>query len=110
MRFVMKLLLTNGVIIACSLIGRRSPTLGGLLATMPLTTLAVLLWLATDNPGNRTMVIDYTRGVLWGIGPTILFFIATYGCLRRQLPLSWSLAAGGVAWVAGALVHQAVVR
>ena len=37
---------------------------------------------------------DYTRGVLWGIIPTILFFAVVYACFRRQLALPLVLSAG----------------
>jgi F0F1-type ATP synthase assembly protein I len=110
MEFVVKLIVTNAVIICCAQIGRRFPTLGGLIATMPLTSLLVLLWLYRDNPGNYRLMTDYTRGVLWGIIPTILFFGAAYLCFRRELPLALVLTAGSGVWLGGALVHQWLVR
>lgn len=110
MPFFVKLLLTNVVIVACTQIGRKFPTLGGLIATMPLTSLIVLVWLAADNPGNTRLLTDYTRGVLWGIIPTILFFIATYVCFRRELPLSVVLCAAFGVWLTAALVHQWLLR
>jgi uncharacterized membrane protein (GlpM family) len=110
MQFLLKLLITNLVIIGCAQVGRRFPSLGGLIATMPLTTLAVLLWLHTDNPGDRQLLTDYTRGVLWGIGPTSLFFAAAWFCLRRGLSLPVTLAAGFGAWLVGALCHQTLLR
>ncbi len=106
MQLILKLLLTNAVILACVFIGKRLPTLGGLIATMPLTSLIVLVWLYTDNPGNYGLLTDYTVGVLWGIIPTILFFAAAYACFRKQLPFFLVLSAGFAAWLAGAFVHQ----
>jgi uncharacterized membrane protein (GlpM family) len=110
MHFAIKLLITNGVIIACAALGRRYPSLAGLLATMPLTTLAVLFWLASDHPGDRQLLAGFTRGVLWGIGPTVLFFGVAYWLLRRDLPLTWAVGAGGVAWLIGAVTHQLLLR
>ena len=43
MPFIVKLLITNLVIISCAQIGRRFPSLAGLVAAMPITTLAVML-------------------------------------------------------------------
>ena len=106
MQFFLKLVITNLIIIFCTLIGRRSPTLGGLIATMPLTSLLVLVWLYADNPGDYRLMTDYTRGVLWGIIPTILFFAVVYMCFRRQFALPLVLSAGFGVWLAGALVHQ----
>ena len=49
MRFVIKLLITMAIIIFCSQIGRKMPTLAGLIATAPITSLIVLLWLYSDR-------------------------------------------------------------
>jgi len=108
--FLVKLAVSNLIIVACVLIGRRFPTLGGLLATMPLTSLIVLIWLASDNPGNSRLLGDYTRGVLWGILPTIAFFVAVLLCLRKGIGLPVVLAVAGVVWLGGALLHQFLLR
>jgi uncharacterized membrane protein (GlpM family) len=108
--FLIKLAVSNLIIVACVLIGRRSPTLGGLIATMPLTSLIVLIWLASDNPGNSRLLGDYTRGVLWGILPTIGFFAAAFLCLRKGVGLPIALVAAGAVWLVGALLHQFLLR
>jgi len=76
MRFVIKLLVSICVIVLCTQIGRRLPTLAGLIAVMPLTGLIVLIWLCLDNPGNFNVMTDYSKGALWGIVPSILFFLS----------------------------------
>ena len=60
MRFAIKLIISVSVIIFCTQIGRKFPTLAGLIAVMPLTGLIVLLWLYNDNPNNSTLMIQYT--------------------------------------------------
>lgn len=106
MRFVIKLLISVGIIILCTQIGRRLPTLAGLIAVMPLTGLLVLLWLYSDNPGNFVLLSDYTKGALWGIGPSILFFAVAYLCFRKQLSLWLVISASFAVWLMGAAVHQ----
>ena len=64
MRFVVKLLISLGIIIFCTQVGRKLPTLAGLIAVMPLTGLVVLVWLYLDNPGNFGLMSDYTKGAL----------------------------------------------
>ncbi|WP_243369809.1 DUF3147 family protein [Geotalea sp. SG265] len=110
MQFALKLLLTNVIIIVCTQIGRKFPTLGGLIATMPLTSLLVLLWLYNDNPGDFRLMTEYTRGVLWGIIPTVLFFVVALFCFRRQLPLPLVLFAGFGFWLVGAVLHQWLLK
>jgi F0F1-type ATP synthase assembly protein I len=110
MQFWLKLAVSLGVIVTCARIGGKMPTLGGLIATMPLTSLIVLLWLASDHPGDQRLLQEYTEGVLWGIIPTILFFGAVLVGLHRGWSLSAVLGAGFAVWLAGALVHQYLLR
>uniref|UniRef100_A0A831UDI4 DUF3147 family protein n=1 Tax=Geobacter metallireducens TaxID=28232 RepID=A0A831UDI4_GEOME len=110
MQTFVKALISLAVIIVAARIGRRFPTLGGLIATMPLTSLLVLLWLWSDAPGDYRLLEGYTRGVLWGIIPTVLFFLTALLLLRRQLPLPMVLAASFGVWLAGAAVHQYFLR
>ena len=110
MPFLVKLLLTNLIIVGCALLGRRFPSLAGLIATMPLTSLLVLLWLAADNGGETRLLTDYTRGVLWGIVPTVLFFTVALLSFRRGASLPMALVAAGVVWLLGAVLHQAFLR
>lgn len=108
--FLLKLAISNLIIVACVLIGRRYPTLGGLIATMPLTSLIVLIWLFTDAPAETGRINDYLRGVLWGIGPTIAFFVAALICLRRGMSVPVALLVSAVCWLAGALLHTMFIR
>lgn len=110
MPFAVKLIITNLIIIGCAQLGRKAPSLAGLIATMPITTLAVLLWLNADQPENPRLMVEYTRGVLWGIVPTILFFGTALLCFRRGQPLTEALTAGSAAWLAAALLHQWLTR
>lgn len=103
---VIKLLISVSIIVFCTQIGRKLPTLAGLVAVMPLTGLIVLVWLYTDNPGNFNIVIDYTKGALWGIFPSILFFLTAFICFRRHLSLWIVLCASFAVWLIAAFFHQ----
>jgi uncharacterized membrane protein (GlpM family) len=107
--FLLKLAVANLIIIACVLLGKRIPSLAGLIATMPLTSLIVLAWLATDRPGDGALT-GYLKGALWGLVPTCVFFAATYLCLRKGMGLPVALGMGGALWLGGALLHQWVLR
>jgi len=110
MQFFIKLLISIAIIIFCTQIGRKNPSLGGLIATMPLTSAIVLIWLYSDNPGKFGLMEDYTKGALWGIVPSILFFIVAYACFRKHLPLSVVLSASFGIWLIGAFIHQWLLR
>jgi uncharacterized membrane protein (GlpM family) len=110
MRFIIKLLISLFVITFCLQIGRKLPSLAGLIAVMPLTGLIVLVWLYLDNPGNFNMMTDYTRGALWGILPTILFFFVAFLCFRAQLSLWVVLCVSFAAWLVAAFIHQLLLK
>ena len=86
------------------------PTLAGLIAVMPLTGLIVLVWLYLDNPGNSNLMTDYTKGALWGIIPSILFFLVAFMCFRKQLSLWIVLCAGFAVWLVAAFIHQLLLN
>ena len=110
MRFLIKLLISLFVIVFCTQIGRKLPSLAGLVAVMPLTGLVVLVWLYLDNPGNFGLISDYCKGALWGILPSILFFLVALACFRKQLSLWIVLCASFAVWLIAALVHQLLLR
>jgi len=110
LRFVVKLAVSVAVILLATQIGRKAPTLAGLVAVMPLTSLLVLLWLYLDHLGDFALMSDYCGGALLGIIPTILFFLTALVCFRRHLPLWAVLSAGFAVWLLGAFVHQWLLR
>ncbi len=109
-RFAIKLLVSLLVILLATQLGRKMPTLAGLIAVMPLTSLLVLLWLYWDHPGDFALLSEYCTGALLGIVPTILFFLTALFCFRRHLPLWAVLSASFAVWLLGAFVHQWLLR
>lgn len=110
MHFSLKLLISNLVILTCVWLGRRHPSLAGLVATMPLTSLIVLLWLHFDTPGEKGALTSYAGGVFFGVIPTLFFFGTLWLSLRRGSPLGGALCAGFAVWGAAAFVHQLLLR
>jgi uncharacterized membrane protein (GlpM family) len=106
MNFLLKLLLTNAVIIFSVLVGKKIPSLAGLIATMPLAGLIVLVWLYSEKRGDVDFMVLYTQGALWGILPTLAFYLTALFCFSRHLPLAVVLSASFGVWVVGAIIHQ----
>ena len=106
MSFLAKLLAANVLIVVCAQIGKRHPSLGGLIATMPLTTLIVMLWLYAEDPGNHGLMVTYTRGVLWGILPSMAFYAVASLFLRKGYSFPTVLLASFGVWLLGAVLHH----
>ena len=110
MRFAVKLLISVCVIGFCVGIGRKLPTLAGLIAVMPLTGLIVLVWLYRENPGNFNLMTEYTKGALWGIVPSVLFFLVAFVCFQKRLSLWIVLCASFAVWLVAAFIHQLLLK
>jgi uncharacterized membrane protein (GlpM family) len=110
MEFVVKLLISMVIIIVCTQIGRRFPSVSGLIATMPLVSVIILVWIYSDNPGNFKLMEDFTKAALWGIVPSTLFFLVAYVCFVKHYPIGIVLSAGFATWLIGAFVHQWMLR
>ena len=106
MQFLIKLLISVCVIVVCTQIGQKLPTLAGLIAVMPLTGLIVLIWLYMDNPGKFALMTDYSKGALWGIIPSALFFLVALLCFQKRLPLWVVLCTSFAVWLITASLHQ----
>jgi len=84
--------------------------LGGLIAVMPLTGLAALIWLYVGDPTNFKGMTDFTQAALWGIIPSILFFVVAFICFRKHMPLWKVLCASFSAWLIAAVIHQLLLK
>jgi len=82
------------------------PSLAGLIAVMPLTGLIVLVWLYSDDPGNFTNMASFTKAAVWGIIPSVLFFVTAFYCFKKEQTLWVVLCASFAVWLAGAAIHQ----
>ena len=110
MEVVVKLLISMAIIIVCTQIGRRYPSVSGLIATMPLVSVIILVWIYSDNPGNFKLMEDFTKAALWGIVPSILFFLVAYACFVKHYPIGIVLSASFATWLLGAFIHQMLLR
>jgi len=105
-QIAIKIVLTLLVILLAVGIGRKFPSLGGLIAVMPLTGLIVMLWLYSDTGGDTTAMQQYARGALFGIIPTMLFFAIAFIGFRKEWGLPLVLFTSFAAWIVAALFHQ----
>lgn len=110
MQILIKAALSLLVILTATEIGKKFPSTGGLVGVMPLTGALVLVWLHLETGGDPGIMQRFSKGALWGILPSVLFFLVAFLCFRKQLPLPVVLLASFGAWLAAALVHQWILR
>jgi len=106
MQMIVKIVISVAVIIAATAIAKRLPSTAGLISVMPLTGALILVWVYLENKGDPHVMQDFAKGALWGILPSILFFLVAFFCFRKHFPLPFVLISSFGAWLAAAAVHQ----
>lgn len=82
----------SGVIVALvSEIARRHPGWGGLLASLPLTSILAMVWLWRDS-GDSARVAQLSQSVIWFILPSIPMFLIIPALLKSGLGFWATLA------------------
>jgi uncharacterized membrane protein (GlpM family) len=106
MQIIIKTFISVTIILLATAIGRKIPSAAGLIGVMPLTGALVLVWLYLENKGDPVIMQDFTRGAIWGILPSILFFLVALYCFKRNFPLPVVLIFSFAAWTGAAMIHQ----
>jgi hypothetical protein len=88
---VIKAAISGVIVAAVSEIARRYPGWGGLIASLPLTSLLAMIWLYRDSadPGR---VADLSVGTFWFFLPSIPLFLALPALLRSGVAFWASMA------------------
>lgn len=94
---------------AASEIARRNPGWGGLVASLPLTSMLALIWLWRDTQ-DSLRAADFMAGTALYVIAALPAFGLMALLLRRGLGIGPALAAGAVAAMAGYLLLMAAGR
>jgi len=110
MQVLIKAVLSVTIILLATEIGKKFPSAAGLIGVMPLTGALVLVWLYLENKGDSAIMQDFTRGAIWGILPSILFFLVAFYCFKRNFALAIVLVLSFTAWTGAAIIHQWLLK
>jgi hypothetical protein len=91
----LKAALSGVIIAAASETARRSPALGALIVSLPLTSLLALVWLWHDA-GDSQRVAALAQLTFWYVLPTLPMFLVMPVLLRNGVGF-WITLAGGCA-------------
>lgn len=73
MSFLIKTLVSALVVAAVSELSKRSTLLGGLLASLPLTSYLAFLWIYAETRDTAKIAV-LSREILWLVAPSLIFF------------------------------------
>ena len=88
---LIKAALSGAIVAAVSEIARRYPGWGGLLASLPLTSLLAMIWLYRDS-GDPERVAELSIGTFWFFLPSIPLFLALPAVIRANFGFWPSMA------------------
>jgi hypothetical protein len=91
--FIIKAAVSGLIVAAVSEIARRHPGWGGLVASLPLTSLLAMLWLWRDS-GDSTRVAELAAGTFWFILPSLPLFLLLPAMLRSGVGFWLAMAIG----------------
>lgn len=90
---VTKYALTSLVIVLVSEIAKRSDKVGALIASLPIVTVMVMIWLYVENQGTAK-IAQHAYYTFWYVIPTLPMFLLTPALLYRGFNFWLALAAG----------------
>ena len=104
---ILKFTLSAAVLVAVSEISKRSSFIGGLLASLPLTSLLAFLWLWRDTH-DRAKIEALATSIFRLVLPSLVLFIALPVLLKRGVAFWPSLGISMAAMLAsyGAMVFS----
>ncbi|MGL5837310.1 MAG: DUF3147 family protein [Sphingorhabdus sp.] len=91
--FFIRALISGFLVAAIALIARKSPSLGGLIASIPLVSTLGMIWLWRDT-GNPKLVADYVYSAFWYFLPSMPMFLLIPWMLRSDIGFWTALGAG----------------
>ena len=91
MYLVVKAAISGVIVAAVSEIARRYPTWGGLVASLPLTSLLAMLWLLRDS-SDPARVAELATSTFWFVIPSLPLFLVLPALLRNGMAFWLALA------------------
>jgi hypothetical protein len=91
--FLARALLSGFIVAAIALIAKRSPALGGLVASIPLVSTLGMIWLWSDTK-DSALVADYVGSTFWYFLPSMPMFLLIPALLRNGVTFWLALLAG----------------
>lgn len=81
---ILKAIITAIIVVLVSVISKKSSLIAGILASLPLTSILIFLWMYAEDK-NVNAIIDLSKVILLMIIPSLLFFIFLIFFLRKNM-------------------------
>jgi|SRR5688572_15567835 hypothetical protein len=88
---VIKTFLSGLIVMVVSEVARRSPAMGGLIASLPLVSILAIIWLWRDT-SDAERIARHAEGTFWFVLPSLPMFLIMPALLRHGMPFWLALA------------------
>ncbi|MCD8575036.1 MAG: DUF3147 family protein [Erysipelotrichaceae bacterium] len=95
LEFIVKTLVSALIISIIAYISRKSTFIGGLIASLPLTSILALIWMYHDGSSVQSM-IELSTIIFWMVIPSLVFFIVFPLLLKMNVPFYGALIGASV--------------
>lgn len=82
-QFITKTLITAIIIAIISTVSKKYPGIGGIIASIPLSSIIAMIWLYQDTQDVQK-VISLSNSIFWMIFPSLIFFIIIPILIRQM--------------------------
>ena len=95
MPIVLKYLLTAAIVVLVSEVAKRSDKLGALIASLPVVTSLVMLWMFIELKGHEQTdrIASHAWYTFWYVLPTLPMFLVIPWMLKRGVHFGWVMGA-----------------
>lgn len=103
--FIVKILISACIIAIVSEIAKKFPSVGGLIAAMPLTTLLSAFWIYYENK-DISLISAFLMSVVIGTLISFIFFISAIFFIKKGINFYLTLVLSTVILAAAVFVYQ----
>ncbi|MBC7540854.1 MAG: DUF3147 family protein [Bacteriovorax sp.] len=98
MYLLLKTIITALIVVGISTLGKKFSLIGGVLASLPLTSILAFIWLYQDTE-DLSKIIELSYIIFWMVIPSLFFFLCLPWFLKHGFRFYPALATSAVLMV-----------
>ena len=103
--FIIKIFVSACIIATVSEIAKKFPSVGGLIAAMPITTLLSMIWIYYENK-DLNLISNFLFSVLIGTFISFIFFVAAIFFIKKGMNFYLTIFLSTIILGASVFIYQ----
>lgn len=109
MQFLIKTVVSALLIATIATVSKKLPTLGAIIASLPLTSILAMIWLYQDTR-DVSKIIDLSYSIFWIVIPSLIFFIILPIFLKKHINFYLSLLCSSIIMIVSYYIYIAILK